>query len=111
MICLERSEMIMSEINLETEIADLVEWLGAFGADSQGGVSRLLYDENWVQAQEALRARFEESGFSARYDEVGNLFAKFEGTKYKDETIATGSHVDSVKFGRSEERRVGKEGK
>lgn len=91
--------MIMSEINLETEIAELVEWLGAFGADSQGGVSRLLYDESWVQAQEALRARFDESGFSARYDEVGNLFAKFEGTKYKDETIATGSHVDSVKFG------------
>lgn len=89
----------MSEINLEKEIADLVEWLAAFGADSQGGVSRLLYDDNWVKAQNALHERFEESGFLSRFDEVGNLFATFEGTKYKNETIATGSHVDSVKFG------------
>jgi len=89
----------MGEINLEKEIADLVEWLGSYGADSKGGVSRLLYDENWVKAQDALKDHFDQIGLTTRYDEVGNLFAKFEGSELKDETVATGSHVDSVKFG------------
>jgi len=89
----------MGEINLEKEIADLVEWLGSYGADSKGGVSRLLYDENWVKAQEAMKDHFDQIGLTTRYDEVGNLFARFEGSELTDETVATGSHVDSVKFG------------
>lgn len=89
----------MSELNLENEIAELVDWLGSYGADSKGGVSRLLYDENWVKAQHALKEKFEGLGMAAKFDEVGNLFAKLEGSEFKDETVATGSHVDSVKFG------------
>lgn len=89
----------MSEENLVKETTNTVEWLASYGKDTQGGVSRLLYDEHWVEAQNALKEKFEETGFATRFDEVGNLFAKFEGTKYPNETIATGSHVDSVKFG------------
>ncbi|WLV25003.1 allantoate deiminase [Aciduricibacillus chroicocephali] len=89
----------MGELNLEKEISDLVEWLASYGADSKGGVSRLLYDENWVKAQDALKEHFEQIGMVTKYDEVGNLFGKMEGSEFKDETVATGSHVDSVKFG------------
>jgi len=89
----------MGELNLEKEITDLVEWLASYGADSKGGVSRLLYDENWVKAQEALKDHFDQLGMKTKFDEVGNLFGKLEGSEFPDETIATGSHVDSVKFG------------
>lgn len=89
----------MSKINLVEETTELVEWLASFGKDSQGGVTRLLYDRNWVEAQYALKQRFEDTGLVARFDEVGNLFGKMEGSKYPNETIATGSHVDSVNFG------------
>lgn len=89
----------MSEMDFQKEAKDLVEWLGSFGADAVTGVTRLLYDEEWVKAQNALKDLFQNTGLTARYDEIGNLYAKLEGSKYKDETIATGSHVDSVTLG------------
>lgn len=89
----------MSEMDFQKEAKELVEWLGSFGADAVTGVTRLLYDEEWVKAQNALKNLFQNTGLTARYDEIGNLYAKLEGSKYKDETIATGSHVDSVTLG------------
>lgn len=87
------------DLNLEKESVKLLEWLGEFGKDSEGGISRLLYSSEWMEAQEALENLMKEEGFQVQYDEVGNLFGRLEGTKYKDETILTGSHVDTVKNG------------
>lgn len=82
---------------LTHEIADLVEWLGEFGQDPEGGVTRLLYTDKWVQAQKALEKLMQEDGLMTNYDDIGNLFGRLEGSKHKDETILTGSHVDTVK--------------
>lgn len=85
--------------NLTTETAYLVDWLGKFGQTPENGVTRLLYTKEWVDGQEALKSLWVKNGLTTYYDEVGNLFGKLEGSKYSDETILTGSHVDTVKNG------------
>ncbi|MRS15597.1 allantoate deiminase [Enterobacteriaceae bacterium RIT691] len=77
-------------------IEETLPWLSSFGADESGGLTRLLYSPEWLQAQQAFRQRMSDSGFNARFDDVGNLFAALEGTRYKDEIILSGSHIDSV---------------
>ncbi len=88
-----------AETNLEEETLRLLNWLGYFGKDPEGGISRLLYSESWVKAQKALETLFVDEGLKVQYDEIGNLFGRLEGNKYFDETILTGSHVDTVKNG------------
>lgn len=84
---------------LAKEAVDLLQWLGKFGEDPAGGISRLLYSPEWVDAQDALKKLFTEQGLKANFDEVGNLFGRLEGSKYPDETILSGSHVDTVTSG------------
>ncbi|MEH7126194.1 allantoate deiminase [Bacillus sp. JJ1773] len=83
--------------DLTKEFAHLVDWLGEYGKDPKGGVTRLLYTKEWIEAQKALDKLMQEDGLTTLYDEVGNLFGRLEGSKYKNETILTGSHVDTVK--------------
>lgn len=90
---------LMNMENVTNNIAQLVDWLGEFGKDPEGGVTRLLYTNEWIEAQKALDKLMQEDGLKTRYDEVGNLFGRLEGSKYGNETILTGSHVDTVKNG------------
>lgn len=77
-------------------VEEHVKWISEIGADPTGGTTRLLYDENWRVAQNGLKDKFSDLGLATQFDEVGNLFGKLEGTKYPNETILTGSHVDTV---------------
>ena len=85
------------DYGMETE--RLLHWLGEFGADPEGGMTRLLYKKSWVAAQQALAHHMQENGFTVKYDAVGNLYGRIEGTERPGETILTGSHVDTVKNG------------
>lgn len=78
------------------ELEEYINWISSFGKDALGGITRLLYTDSWLQAQKALKVKFEELGMQANFDEVGNLSGRVEGTGYAEETIATGSHVDTV---------------
>lgn len=89
----------MNVEDVTREIAHLEEWLAEYGKDPEGGVTRLLYSKEWVEGQKALDKLMQEDGLTTRYDEIGNLFGRLEGSAYKDETILTGSHVDTVKNG------------
>ncbi|MFF2446694.1 allantoate deiminase [Neobacillus sp. NPDC058068] len=84
--------------DLQKELVGRLEWLGEFGEDPAGGVSRLLYSKEWTQAQHALKGWIEEEGLEAGFDEIGNLFGTLKG-KNTNETVLTGSHVDTVKNG------------
>ena len=79
------------------EAEKFLKFLGEYGKDPEGGISRFLYRPEWTAAQKALENYMEENGFVVRYDDVGNLFGRLEGTQYADETILTGSHIDTVK--------------
>ncbi|MCG7333778.1 allantoate deiminase [Sporosarcina sp. ACRSM] len=91
-------ETIQNLDQLATETADRLEWLAEFGKDPQGGVSRLLYTKEWVEGQNALKEWIESEGLEARFDEVGSLFGTLKG-KHTNETVLTGSHVDTVTNG------------
>lgn len=84
---------------IQTDTIRLIEWLSQFGNDPKGGVSRLLYSEEWVDAQRALEQYMQEEGFTTYYDEIGNLYGRLEGSQYPNETIMSGSHVDTVRNG------------
>lgn len=85
----------MIKIAPET-IDELMDWISSI-SDAEGpGTTRLLYSESWIEAQNALKAKFEELGMVTEFDPVGNLYATIEGTEFPDEIIATGSHVDTV---------------
>ena len=78
---------------------EVLEWLSSYGADPEGGVTRLLYTEPWLQAQQALIQKMHELGLEAGFDAVGNVFGKLQGNNLDSKPILTGSHVDTVKNG------------
>ncbi len=78
------------------EIKDIMNALSSFGLVESGGVTRLLYTKEWLEAQNSLKEKFESIGMKAEFDTVGNLFGRVEGTDNTEDTIATGSHVDTV---------------
>ncbi len=89
----------MSTFDFGQETEKLLKWLGHYGKDPSGGVSRFLYKPEWVEAQQALEKYMQQAGLLVQYDDVGNLFGRLEGSTYQAETILTGSHVDTVKNG------------
>lgn len=82
-----------------TIVDENINWLASFGQAPEGGVTRTLYSESWIAAQNALKDKFESIGLETNYDAVGNLFGKVKGTKFPDEVILSGSHIDTVKNG------------
>ncbi len=84
---------------IEKQIDEQVTWLSSIGLDEAGGTTRLLYDDNWVKAQEGLKEKFINSDFETYFDNVGNLYGRLVGSKCPNEVILTGSHVDTVVHG------------
>lgn len=78
---------------------ETLEWLSTYGANPEGGVTRLLYSEPWLQAQLALLGKMQQLGLKADFDAVGNVYGKLLGTDASLKPIITGSHVDTVKNG------------
>lgn len=89
--------MEKQHFNIEKEATDLLNWLGDFGKDPEGGITRLLYTPEWIGAQNGLKMYMEKDGFKTYSDDIGNLFSRLDGSKYKDETVLTGSHIDTVR--------------
>lgn len=67
----------------------------SFGGLDQGGITRLLYTEEWKAAVNALVKEFENNDLEVIKDSVGNVSGRLVG-KNRDETILTGSHIDTV---------------
>ncbi len=82
--------------DFQQEIRDISGWLSKIGADPSGGMTRLLYTPEWIEAQYALKNAFEAAGLNTHFDAVGNLFGRLEGSKYPDQVILSGSHIDTV---------------
>lgn len=93
--------------NFLKEIERNIDWLTSFGKDPKGGITRLLYTDSWLEAQNALKEKFEELGMDASFDEIGNLSGRIEGTELPEETIVTGSHVDTVVQGGTLDGQLG----
>jgi allantoate deiminase len=75
-----------------------IDQLGAIGVHPNGGLYRALYDDRWAEAMALLRGWLEEAGLTPRFDAVGNLWGRVEGTD-GGKAVVSGSHVDTVRQG------------
>ena len=74
----------------------MIDALSQIGSDPTGGMTRLLYTDSWKEAQSFVEKQLKETGLTTSYDAVGNLFGRMEGSQYPEETILSGSHIDTV---------------
>lgn len=82
--------------SFQSDIEETLPWLSSFGAAPDGGITRLLYSPQWLEAQQQFKSRMQQDGLQTRFDEVGNLYGRINGTRYPEEVILSGSHIDSV---------------
>jgi N-carbamoyl-L-amino-acid hydrolase len=77
---------------LEQRIAEL----GKFGANPEGGVSRVAFSAADVAGREYIKKLMQDAGLAVRVDTAGNVIGRREGSDPQLPAIMTGSHIDSV---------------
>jgi N-carbamoyl-L-amino-acid hydrolase len=88
---------------LQQRIAELAR----FGANPQGGVSRVAFSEADIAGREYIRKLMTDAGLVVRVDTAGNIIGRREGADSKLPAIMTGSHIDSVPGGGNYDGDVG----
>jgi N-carbamoyl-L-amino-acid hydrolase len=81
--------------------------LARFGANPEGGVSRVAFSDADVAGRAYVRRLMETAGLEVRIDAAGNLIGRREGADRKLPTIIVGSHTDSVPHGGNYDGDVG----
>ena len=81
--------------------------LAHFGAEPEGGVSRVAFSDADVAGRAYVRRLMEAAGLEVRVDAAGNLIGRREGTDRKLPAIVVGSHTDSVPHGGNYDGDVG----
>jgi N-carbamoyl-L-amino-acid hydrolase len=73
--------------------------LACIGKLPDGGVCRLAFSEEDLQARRLVSKWMQEAGMSVRSDAVGNIIGTYAGTESGTAVLATGSHIDTVPVG------------
>lgn len=81
--------------------------LGRFGANPQGGVSRVAYSEADKAGRAYVISLMKGAGLDVSIDAAGNIIGKRNGANPKLPVIAFGSHIDSVPLGGNYDGDVG----
>lgn len=81
--------------------------LAQFGANPEGGVSRVAFSDADVAGRAYIKRLMEAAGLQVRIDSAGNLIGRREGADQKLPTIMLGSHTDSVPHGGNYDGDVG----
>src|SRR5690348_17321564 len=81
--------------------------LSRFGANPQGGVTRLAYSEADRQAREYVLRLIREAKLVPAIDAAGNIIASRPGRDAARKPILFGSHIDSVPEGGNYDGDVG----
>ena len=81
--------------------------LSAFGANAEGGVSRVAFGEADIAGREYIRDLMREAGLAVRMDTAGNVIGRREGSEPDLPIIMFGSHIDSVPGGGNYDGDVG----
>ena len=84
-----------------------IKALSAFGANPQGGVSRVAYSDFDRAGRAYVMDLMRAAGLDARVDFAGNIFGRRAGTDAALKPIVFGSHVDSVPDGGNFDGTVG----
>jgi N-carbamoyl-L-amino-acid hydrolase len=81
--------------------------LSAFGANPEGGVSRVAFGAADIAGREYIGKLMREAGLEVRADTAGNLIGRREGSDPRLPAIMIGSHIDSVPGGGNYDGDVG----
>ena len=90
-----------------SRMAERIEALSQFGANPEGGVSRVAFSDADVAGREYIRELMREAGLEVRVDAAGNLIGRREGSDPGLPVIMFGSHIDSVPGGGNYDGDVG----
>ncbi|MEC4985807.1 MAG: Zn-dependent hydrolase [Oscillatoria sp. PMC 1068.18] len=70
--------------------------LAAIGQTPQGGVQRIAYSLEDLEARNLIQRWMKEAGMSVRIDAAGNIIGRYPGKFPEMPSLATGSHLDTV---------------
>ena len=74
--------------------------ISEFGALKGGGLTRLAFSKEDLEARKFLINLIEKNGFKLKIDNVGNIYAIYdEGCELGAKPVCVGSHIDSVPNG------------
>ena len=74
--------------------------ISEFGALKGGGLTRLAFSKEDLEARKFLINLIEKNGFKLKIDNVGNIYAIYdEGCESDAKPVCVGSHIDSVPNG------------
>ncbi|MBL7848234.1 MAG: Zn-dependent hydrolase [Cyclobacteriaceae bacterium] len=86
---------------------DRILALGRFGANPEGGVSRVAYSEADIAGRAYVMGLMKNAGLEVHLDAAGNIIGRRAGKDNKLAPIAFGSHIDSVPGGGNYDGDVG----
>jgi len=81
--------------------------LATFGANPEGGVSRLAYSAADIAGRDYIKGLMREAGLEVRVDAAANIIARRPGSEPGLPPIMFGSHIDSVPHGGNYDGDVG----
>ena len=81
-------------VNGERLMAMMAE-VGSIGALPNGGVRRLAFSREDVEARQLVQGWMEAAGMDVTVDAAGNMIGRYAG-RYEAPALATGSHLDTV---------------
>ena len=89
--------MLTTEVRVDRDrlLGDL-ETLASLTDGTPPGISRLVFAEADQKARVWLKAQCSAAGLAVREDAVGNMFARWAGTRPEAGAIGTGSHIDAI---------------
>jgi len=88
-------------------LAERIEQLSAFGANPEGGVSRVAFSDADIEGREYVKGLMRKAGLAVRVDAAGNIIGRREGIDAGLPPITLGSHIDSVPGGGNYDGDVG----
>src|SRR5262249_30837385 len=88
-------------------INDHLQELSRFGANPQGGVSRVAYSDADLQGRSYAIGLMKEAGLDVHIDAAGNIVGTRAGSDPTLKPLLIGSHIDSVPMGGNYDGDVG----
>lgn len=81
--------------------------LSAFGANPEGGVSRVAFSDADIAGRKYIQDLMSQAGLEVRVDAAGNVIGRRKGSDPSLPPIMLGSHIDSVPSGGNYDGDVG----
>jgi beta-ureidopropionase / N-carbamoyl-L-amino-acid hydrolase len=108
LLCVVSLSQSLSSIRVNgRRINDHLTALSKFGANPQGGVSRVAYSEADLQGRAYAISLMKAAGLDVRIDAAGNIIGARSGSDTTLKPLLVGSHIDSVPMGGNYDGDVG----